>query len=223
MSPSLQHVTQSPLLIRVVPFVIFLVLTFLQGKLGETSKYWLYAAKTFLAVWLILWMRPHVPEMRWKFSWEGLVAGLAVFALWVGLDGLYPAFGSGGEGWNPHQAFGEGTALAWSLIAIRVLGSAWVVSPLEEVFYRSFLYRYIMKPDFQSVPLGQFEVRALLVTSVIFGVVHPGQWLAGILCGLAFQGLVIWRKRLGDAMFAHAITNLLLGIWVAWKGEWQFW
>jgi hypothetical protein len=24
-------------------------------------------------------------------------------------------------------------------------------------------------------------------------------------------------------MTAHAITNLLLGVWVAWKGAWNFW
>jgi hypothetical protein len=24
-------------------------------------------------------------------------------------------------------------------------------------------------------------------------------------------------------MTAHAVTNLLLGIWVVWKGAWQFW
>jgi hypothetical protein len=35
--------------------------------------------------------------------------------------------------------------------------------------------------------------------------------------------LVIWKKRLGDAIVAHGITNLLLGLWVVWKGDWKFW
>jgi hypothetical protein len=28
---------------------------------------------------------------------------------------------------------------------------------------------------------------------------------------------------LGDAITAHGVTNLLLGIWVVWKGAWNFW
>ena len=63
----------------------------------------------------------------------------------------------------------------------------------------------------------------ILITSIAFGLVHPQQWLAGILCGFAYQGLVCWKKRLGDAMTAHAITNLLLGLWVIWKNAWNFW
>jgi CAAX prenyl protease-like protein len=57
---------------------------------------------------------------------------------------------------------------------------------------------------------------------VIFGFEHT-QWLAGILCGFAYQGLVCRKKRLGDALTAHAITNGLLGLWIIWKGAWQFW
>jgi hypothetical protein len=61
-----------------------------------------------------------------------------------------------------------------------------------------------------------------VVTSLIFGLVHY-EWLAGILCGLVYQWLVIRKGRLGDAMTAHALTNLLLGLWVVWRGAWGFW
>ena len=64
---------------------------------------------------------------------------------------------------------------------------------------------------------------SFVVTSAIFGLMHPDRWLAGILCGLAYQWLVIRKNRLGDAMTAHALTNLLLGLWVIWKGAWSFW
>ena len=39
----------------------------------------------------------------------------------------------------------------------------------------------------------------------------------------AFQWLVIRKNRLGDAMTAHAITNFLLGLYIIWRGQWQFW
>jgi uncharacterized protein len=98
-----------------------------------------------------------------------------------------------------------------------------VVPPLEEVFYRSFLYRMFVKNDFRAMPLGQFHGLSFVVTSALFGLMHPDRWLAGIFCGLAYQWLVVHKNRLGDAMTAHAITNFLLGLWVVWKGAWSFW
>ncbi len=81
------------------------------------------------------------------------------------------------------------------------------------------LYR---APDFLAVRLNQFLPKSFIVTALIFGLAH-NEWLAGILCGAAYQWLVIRKNRLGDAMTAHAITNFLLGLWVVWRGAWQFW
>lgn len=206
---------------RVVPFVLFLVLTFCQGQFGAASAYWFYLAKTLVALWLIWEMYPLVSEMRWAMSWEAVIVGIAVFVMWIGLDRFYPQF-KGSVVWNPHVQFGENSALAWLMIAARILGSALVVPPLEEVFYRSFLYRYFAKADFLSVPLNRFLPWPFFATAAVFGFSHF-QWLAGILCGLTYQWLVLRKNRLGDAMTAHAITNFLLGVWVAWQGAWQFW
>jgi uncharacterized protein len=217
-----QKLRDSPILARVVPFVIFIALTACQGWFGEASRYWIYLAKTLAGAWLVWSIRLFVTEMRWAVSWEAVVVGIAVFAMWVGLDGFYPKLGKPGSPWNPHEQFGQGSALAWLFMTVRIGGSALVVPPLEEVFYRSFLYRYIIKVDFLSVPLKTFHWTAFLVTSAVFGFEHS-QWLAGILCGFAYQGLVCWKGRLGDAMTAHGITNLLLGLWVVGKDAWQFW
>jgi len=213
----------SPEYARIAPFVIFVVLTALQGQLGKGSEYWLYLLKTVVGAWLIWEMRPFVEEMRWKVSWEAVVIGVAVFAVWVGLDGHYPRLSKLGEGWNPFKQYGAGSATAWMYVMVRIGGSSLVVPPLEEVFYRSFLYRMFVKTDFRAMPLSQFHGLSFVVTSAIFGFMHPDRWLAGILCGLAYQWLVIRKGRLGDAMTAHAVTNFLLGLWVVWKGAWNFW
>jgi uncharacterized protein len=212
----------SPLMARVAPFGIFLVLTFCQGQFGVASAYWFYFAKTLVAVWLIWEMRPLVSEMRWAVSWEAIIVGVGVFVMWVGLDPFYPKFMESGAVWNPHVQFGQDSVWAWLMIITRILGSTLVVPPLEEVFYRSFLYRYLARPDFLSVPLNRFLLWPFLATAGVFGISHF-QWLAGILCGMAYQGLVLRKNRLGDAMTAHAITNFLLGVWVIWRGAWQFW
>lgn len=212
----------SPAYARAAPFVIFLALTFCQGQFGEESRYWFYFAKTLVGAWLIFEMRPFVSEMRWAVSWEAVAVGIAVCVMWVGIDGIYPKFGKADSVWNPHAQFGANSALAWMFITVRTLGSTLVVPPLEEVFYRSFLYRYFVRINFQAMPLNRFHATSFLVTSVIFGFEHY-QWLAGILCGFAYQWLVIRKNRLGDAMTAHAITNFLLGVWVFWRGDWKFW
>ena len=220
---------ESPALVRVVPFAIFLALTFCQDAFGGAARYWFYLAKTLLGAWMVWEMWPLVEEMRWKFSFIGILAGIVGFAVWVWLDdlvrwmGINPGFLKlklPGAPWNPHEHFAPN--LAYTFIATRILGSTLVVPMLEEVFYRSFLYRYIAKKDFERVPVGYFLWIPFIATSVIFGFAHR-EWLAGILCGLLFQWLVCWERRLGDAMLAHAITNLLLGIWVVWKDEWHFW
>jgi uncharacterized protein len=209
---------------------LFLVLTFGQDFFGGSARYWLYLAKTVLGAWMIWEVRALIPEMRWQLSWEAVAVGTLVFVIWVGLDSLLNAFGLSypkltigkTEPWNPHTHFGAGSMLAWLFILVRIAGSALVVPPLEEVFFRSWLYRYIAKPEFETVPLGRFLWLPFLVSSAVFAVEHR-EWLAGILAGILYAGLVCWKKRLGDAIVAHAVTNLLLGLWVVARNQWQYW
>jgi hypothetical protein len=207
---------------RVAPFLIFLALTICQGKFGAASAYWFYFAKTLVGVWLIFEMRPFVSEMRWTISWEAIAVGVGIFAFWVGIDPFYPHLMKNGATGNPNDVFGKNSALAWFFISVHVLGMTFIVPPLEEVFYRSFLYRSIARQDFLSVPLNQFLPLPFFATAILFGFSH-NEWLAGILCGMAYQWLVLRKNRLGDAMSAHAITNFLLGVWIVWKGAWHFW
>jgi CAAX prenyl protease-like protein len=212
----------SPAAARMAPFFIFLALTFCQGEFGAASTYWFYLAKTLAGAWLVWEMKPLVSEMRWAVSWEAIIVGVGIFAVWVGFDPFYPHLMKGGATGNPNEQFGEGSMLAWFFIAVHILGMTIVVPPLEEVFYRSFFYRYVANQNFLSVPLNQFLPLPFFATAIVFGSAH-NEWLAGILCGAAYQWLVIRKNRLGDAMTAHAITNFLLGAWIVWRGAWHFW
>ena len=224
MTGPIARLFDNPLKARVAPFVIFLLLTMGQGQFGPESHFWFYLAKTLVGAWLVWMMIPRVSEVRWAASWEAFVVGIAVFVGWVGVHPFTPWFGGEPEiTWNPFTVFGEGTALAWMFIVTRVLGSTLVVPYLEEAFYRSFLYRWVEDQDFLRIPIGRFILRSFVITALLFGFAHGGHWLAGVLCGAAYQWLVIRKNRLGDAMTAHAITNLLLGVWIVWKGEWWFW
>ncbi len=236
MNPILNDVRKSPILARVVPFAVFLALTLLQASFGDAGRYWIYLAKTLVGAWLLWELRGVLAEMRWAWSWEALLVGVVIFGVWVGLDPFYPGqdellfrvgFGKNPAEnpkppWNPFDAFGAGTAMGWFFVVVRIAGSSVVVPPIEEVFYRSFLYRYLISPEFERVPLNRVHSTAMGISALIFGFAHQ-EWLAGILCALAYQWLVLRKNRLGDAMTAHAITNLLLGLWVVGRGAWKFW
>ena len=224
---------QKSVIYRALPFAVFVLLTALQGEFGESSRYWVYALKTGVVAGLVIWLWHSIPEMRPAFSWEAVAAGIGVFVLWVGLDPFYPKMNElwarvsehpqeAAAVWNPFVCFGKDSVLAWGSVAVRIIGAACLVPFVEEVFYRSLLYRFIIREKFEEVPFRQVSWMPFVVVSVIFGLVHQ-EWLAGILCGLVYQGLVCYKGRLGDAVTAHGITNLLLGIWVVWRGAWNFW
>ena len=232
--------TAWPEIPRVLPFVLFLGLGSLQGKLFPGSEYWLYAAKTALVGGMLWSLRGYLPEMKWAFSIEALVVGIAIAVLWIGLDGWVPSLGElwargtslvTGRAveasppdvpWNPLAFFAASPALAWAFVIVRVIGRSLVVPPLEEVFYRSFFYRSLVGAKFNQIPLGVWHPMAFVVTSVVFGLAHPGQWFQAIVCGAAFQWLVVRKQRLGDAILAHATTNLIISAYAIATNQWQF-
>ena len=178
----------------------------------------------------MIWVTwPLVSEMRWAISFEALIAGTLVFILWVALDVLYPKFSQPNDSWDLQKHFGSPSVIVWFFAGVRLVGSTLLVPMLEEVFYRSFLYRYILAPNWIFTAYNSFAVKPFLITSIVFGFTHQ-QWLAGIVCGMIYQLLVIRTNRIADAITAHAVTNLLLGAWVITQGfgyadkpQWHFW
>ena len=167
--------------------------------------------------------------MRWVISFEALLTGPLVFILWVTLDVPYTKFSQPDDSWNLQKQFAAAPVMVWVFAGVRIAGSTLLVPMLEEVFYRSFLYRYILAPNWMFTAHSSFAVKPFLITSIVFGFTHQ-HWLAGIACGIIYQLLVIRTNRIGDAITAHAVTNLLLGVWVITKGfgyaekeQWHFW
>ena len=232
MNSILSQIRSSPIAARVVPFGLFVTLTSCQaiGFLGPAAPYWIYFGKTLIGAALVWFTWSVVTEMRWKFSPAAFAFGIGVFVLWIGLDPLVKLLGLP-TGWlrtgsspvsSPLEQFAAVPALGWFFVVMRIAGSSIVVPMLEEIFYRSFLYRYLQKADIVNVPLGGFVGVPFLVSSLVFGFAHH-EWLAGVLCGFCYQGLVCWKGRTSDAIAAHGITNFLLGLWVVSRDAWQYW
>jgi CAAX prenyl protease-like protein len=108
-------------------------------------------------------------------------------------------------------------------ISFRVLAATITVPIAEELAFRGFLLRRLVSPDFESVSFKRFTWFALVVSSVLFGALHGGRWIAGTVAGLLYAFAVIRRGRIGDAVAAHATTNALLAGYVLLFGQWQLW
>jgi hypothetical protein len=93
---------------------------------------------------------------------------------------------------------------------------------MEELFWRSFIMRWLDHADFQTLAPARITVKALLISSVVFAVEHTF-WLAGLAAGLIFGALYIRTQNLWVSVIAHAVTNCVLGFWVLKTGHWQYW
>lgn len=138
--------------------------------------------------------------------------------MWVLPEGFYPQLGH--SEFNPYES--GSNVVAYVLIAFRLVGAALVVPLMEELFWRSFVLRFAIKTGFKSRPLGHFTWFSFVFTALLFGFEHH-RWLVGIAAGVVYAGLLYRSKNPFDPILSHAITNLLLGIYVVATHQWSFW
>ena len=224
-----------PWLPYVAPMAAFLLLTSAEGWLpkpseGLSTTYYppFYAAKiTVVAV--ICWLcratwRDLAPRPGLKSLGLAVGSGLLVTLLWVGLDGRYPIYGDVGSraSFKPNSL--SSPTARWAFLAFRMLGLVLVVPLFEELFWRSFVVRWIINPDhFQKVPIGQITLMAGAVTAALFAVEHPAEWLPALLTGALWAGLLHQTRSVAACFVSHAVANLGLGVYVLIYGAWKFW
>lgn len=218
----------NPAVARILPFAAYIAFLVLGQQLAaaypQWDLRWLYAAQVGVVLATLLLFARHYVELAdpagvgardWLLA---LAAGTAVFVAWVNLDLPWARTGDG-SGFDPSRADGS---LDWTLVAMRLFGAAVVVPVMEELFWRSFILRWIAQREFLRLVPAAAGLRALLASSLVFGVEHD-LWLAGILAGLVYGGLYMRSASLWPPVAAHALTNLLLGLWVVATGSWRFW
>jgi CAAX prenyl protease-like protein len=93
----------------------------------------------------------------------------------------------------------------------------------EELAFRGYLARRLVSREFDTVPFSNLTILSVCLSSVAFGLMHGNHWVVGILAGLAYAAVLTWRGRIGDAVVAHATSNLLLAAWVLLRGDWAWW
>lgn len=191
---------------------------------GSGFLLWLYAVRTAVVVASLVYFWPAYRELRnplcanWREGLLVVVVGVVVYVAWVRMDWPWAMQGQS-AGYNPFQA---GASAGLILAGIRLFGAAAVVPLMEELFWRSFLIRYLVASPFTAVRLGTFTPLSFGATVVLFGLEHH-LWLAGMMAGAAYNLLLIKTGRLWPCVLAHAITNLMLGLHVLVTAEWYWW
>lgn len=216
--------------LRVVPFALFVALLALRGAAPTDGSWgidprWIYGV-TVVAVGglLAIFWREYgeFARQRRPTAAEALLAtavGLGVFALWIQLDAPWMTIGAPSAVFTPLTAAGT---IDWPLAAVRWVGATLVVPVMEELFWRSFLMRWIERPVFEGVDPQRVGTKAIALSTFVFVLAHT-MWLAAIVAGLAYAWLYVRSGKLWLPVIAHAATNGALGAWVVTTGNWQFW
>lgn len=217
------------LMAYVAPFATWIGLQMVLPSTAES--YALRSVATFVVLaiaWRQIWRtRSNVKVNNVSAVGMGLLGGLLVLALWVLPEfstfyrtwfvwpiGRLPAISTEPSPYDP-------AVCGWFLTTMKLIGSAFVIAPVEELFFRSFLYRWLQNQNFTEVPRVRFDLAALGWTVFLFTLEHDRP-LAAALCGVIY-GLLTIRFGLRSAIVAHITTNLLLAVYVILSNRWDFW
>jgi uncharacterized protein len=177
----------------------------------------------------VLWFiaRP-VIDLRVRHVWATLAIGAAVFALWIAPDLLikgYRHFWLFENALMPKAAtsLSIGGGLSWPVLALRMFRAVVIVPIIEELFWRAWLMRWLIDPDFQKVPLGKYTAQSFWIVAALFASEHGPYWDVGLAAGIIYNWWMVRTRSLGDLILAHAVTNFILSAYVIAFGKWEYW
>jgi CAAX prenyl protease-like protein len=177
---------------------------------------------------ILLVSRPYL-SLRPSRPMASILMGIAVFAIWVGPDLLF------GPGYRHHWIFenslfgkteatiGQNLRQNTSFLAFRGVISCLLVPILEELFWRGWLMRWLIKPNFLEVPLGTYSAQAFWIVAVLFASEHGPYWEVGLAAGVLYNWWAVRTKCLADCILAHGVTNAILSAYVLFTGRWEYW
>lgn len=218
------------------PFVLWLVgilVLFVGG--GFDFPVYVYSVKSVVCAGAVMVLRP------WRFVQcngnrgdvlLGVLIGLAVYVLWAvpestpwqGVTEFYQRWLVMMPGGMPDYSSSMCYAFETHpvLAIVKLIGSAFVIAPIEEFFFRGWLMRWLTQYDWQSVELRQVSRQAFWTVVVVFALEHD-RFVGGALAGMAYGALAVRTNSLRAPIIAHVVTNLILGIHVLVFDAYRFW
>ena len=235
-----------PWLTFVLPFAVFMLVGSLEptpdkpfNLLDVTIEYSaypiVYSVKIVLTMLAMAAVRPGYRQFAFRVSPLALAVGAVGVVLWVGICKLEleaKILGPLGLGWlietgsrsafNPFSVWPDQPLFAYGFLAVRLWGLAIVVPVIEEFFLRGLVMRYVIDPDWWKVPFGTLSTTAVIVGTLVPVAMHPAEIFAATVWFTLITWLMFKTKNIWDCVAAHAVTNLLLGVWVVVSGDWHF-
>jgi CAAX prenyl protease-like protein len=203
----------------VAPFFLFMVFLGVESYFPD-QHYVLYPIKIMMVVAVLAWYWRLLPPLTPAAPMLSVAVGILGVVLWIGLDPILVHYDRPLIGRNPFQLYPA--VCAWWLFGFRLAGIALVVPVMEELFWRGFLMRWLIKEDFTSVPLGTYQPFSFWITTACFAAVHGPEWPLGVVVGLLYGVWFVRTKSLGSIMLAHGVTNLLLALYCLIANDWHF-
>lgn len=193
----------------------------------------LVAVQVVIGISLFLgFYRTYLRHFPFRATFWSFLVGVVGCVLWVAICKLGVENTAlnrlGLESWMPQRTgfdpwFIQSETTRYFFLGIRFFMLALLIPIFEELFLRGWLIRAVDDVQWWNKTLAQLSLRACAVASVYGVVTHPGEAVAALVW---FTLVTLLMKRTGnfwDCVVAHMTTNLLLGLWVLYSGEWHFW
>lgn len=192
---------------------------------------WIYPLQTVVAgVLMIFWWRHY--EWEWS-TWKvlvGAVMGAIGIGLWILPTQTYEWLGleEEPEGWLKRlgvlprrdgfdPGIFESPVAWWASTILRFLRAAVIVALVEELFWRGFMMRFVLKPDgdYWKIPFGTASWKSYLIVTALVVFVHsPADYAAAFVWGTLVYGVAVWTRSLLACVVMHGVANFLMG-WYA--------
>jgi len=178
----------------------------------------LYPLRFLVAAWVLWTYRQRYRRIDWKCSWRAPALGALMFCVWV----LFAHFIVTPSP-RPVALASLPGPLGAAWIVCRVLAATLTVPIAEELAYRGYLLRRLVRADFESVSFKEVHWLVLALSAILFGTTHGRMWIPGVIAGWGYGLLAVKTGKLGEAVVAHGTTNLLLSMYVLRFDQWQLW
>jgi CAAX prenyl protease-like protein len=219
------HPSRAAKLLHIAPFAAFVAIL-AAARIFQLPERVFYPLRVSVVLLLLLAAR-HYISLRPRFPLQSVIMGTAVFLIWVAPDLLfgYRHFWLFENALTGRAASTIDPALRLSLpfIVVRAAGATLLVPVFEELFWRSWLMRWLIKPRFETIPFGTYERSSFWTVAVLFAIEHGPYWEVGLAAGILYNWWAVRTRSLADCILAHAVTNGLLSAFVLFTGNWQYW
>ena len=255
MLAELKEIRENRTYAHVVPFGVFMVLLLISQFAGEAMiwehdnapwyRHWpeqlFYPIQTVLTLVVLLFFWKHY-EFRWsgKAVLIGVVAGLVGIGFWLLPTTLYDHWGMEGK---PDAFFEKLTGLAprkegfdptvfdnplayWTSLIFRVFRAVVIVSLVEEIFWRSFLMRFLLDMDgkYWKVPFGKPAWISFFVVTGAFMIAHaPIDYLGAFIYGSLTYAVAVWTKSLLACVVMHGVANATMAWYAMTYAKYGLW